>query len=273
MNNILFIGNPSQPHTLRADSEGVLFGWGAFETLRTYHSHTFLFPKHAARLRASAQALSLSYTISDKRLEAYCNTYIREQQIANGIVRITLLQDTKSKRTTLLFTQRNIPYTKQQYSHGHTATIATARKNSTALLTYHKTTNYLENMLSRQNAQKMGFDEALFLNENEIITEGTVSNIFFIKRGILFTPHISCGLLPGITRQFIIDILAPALSIATTQGSYSMQDLLTADEAFLTNTAMQVMPLVSIDNTRIGSGKPGKKTMQIMNIYPNFLTR
>lgn len=110
------------------------------------------------------------------------------------------------------------------------------------------------------------------LNERDLLCECSMSNLFFVSNGELYTPGLDCGVLNGITRDVVIEVIAPALLLSLSEGKFQIEKLLNADEAFLTNSAMGVMPLVSIDGHEIGKGKPGFITETIAKSYENLLT-
>ena len=127
------------------------------------------------------------------------------------------------------------------------------RRNETSPLTYHKTLNYAENLMERRKAAQQGFDEAVFLNGKGEITEGTVSNVFFVKDGKIYTPPVSCGMLPGIMREYV------CRSFQAEETVIWPEDIELYDEMFLTNSLMGVMPAESLGEHRFHSVKTAQR--------------
>jgi branched-subunit amino acid aminotransferase/4-amino-4-deoxychorismate lyase len=179
----------------------------------------------------------------------------------------------------IIFTHREILYKQDHYNKGFSAMISNFRRNASSPLVNIKSVNYLDNILAKQAAKEAGFDEAVMLNHEGYICEGSMSNLFFIKKNVLYTPSVNCGLIPGIVRGAIVDLFSEHTENNTgnnienynengmlkliEQGKYTLDQLLEADEAFLTNSVMGIMPLVAINNLLLGTGKPGAKTKEI----------
>jgi branched-chain amino acid aminotransferase len=122
-----------------------------------------------------------------------------------------------------------------------------------------KTLGYLENMLAHAEAVNAGCDEAILLNDEGGVAECSASNIFVVEADRIITPPIEAGILPGITRRVVID-LAPSLGVKISQESFSVERLLNAEEAFITNSVIEIMPISAIDERPVGSGSRGKIT-------------
>lgn len=250
---------------ISSTDDSVLFGWGVFETMRLSNTSLDHLPEHIKRIISSCKALSIPLPIDNSALITILSEYIHKTKLKNCVVRLTILKGKISQSSSILVTNRPILYTQMQYIQGVTAMISKTKRNPTALLTYHKTTNYLDNSICHKEALQNGYTEVLFLNTENFLSEGSMSNIFFIKNNRLFTPQISCGLLPGIMRRTVIKELTPSVHLSIEEGTYSLKNLLNADEAFLTNSVMQIMPLVSINARPIGEGNVGKITGKLMH--------
>jgi branched-subunit amino acid aminotransferase/4-amino-4-deoxychorismate lyase len=129
-----------------------------------------------------------------------------------------------------------------------------------------KSLNYLENILARFQSRDVGAQESIFLDTDGYVAEGTMSNIFFVQSGELYTPSSECPILPGITRAVVLQI-ASKVGITTREGQWQLERLLTADEVFLTNSLMELLPLTQIDSACINNGKPGEMTQALMALY------
>src|SRR5207249_1563831 len=150
------------------------------------------------------------------------------------------------------------------YQKGLTiVTCATRRSNPAALNPAVKSLNYLNNVMARIEANLAGADEALMLNDTGNVAECTADNVFVTKRGQIFTPPITAGALRGITRSVVFDIAAE-LGIKISEPEITRHDIYTADEAFLTGTAAEVISMINADGRTIGTGKPGPITGRII---------
>jgi len=162
------------------------------------------------------------------------------------------------------------PLSAEKYAHGFRVGVSSLRCCQTPIARI-KSTSYLISVLVRREAAAYGLDEALLLNDRGYIAEGGGSNVFFVKNSGLVTPSLESGILPGITRGVVIE-LAEALGIVVTEGDVSLDDLKQCDEAFFTNSMIEIMPLVAVrddigQNIIIGSGKPGEVTRRLMAAY------
>jgi branched-chain amino acid aminotransferase len=135
-----------------------------------------------------------------------------------------------------------------------------------------KSLNCLDNLLAREEARRSGAGEALLLNTRGFIAEGAASNVFLVRDGTLLTPGVEAGALPGITRQAVLE-LAGEDGIAVEEADVALPDLFGAGEAFLTNSVMEVMPLVSVDGRPVGTGRPGPLTERLARRYRDLVAR
>lgn len=144
--------------------------------------------------------------------------------------------------------------------------VSSIRRNSQSPVTYMKSANTMEHMLARQEAKDAGVDEALFLNEKGYLTESAGCNVFLVSKGALVTPRFETGILPGVTRVVIFE-LAAALGIKVRESNIRLLRLMAAEEAFLTNSMIEVMPLTQVAGKPIADDKPGKVTQRLMDAY------
>ena len=183
-----------------------------------------------------------------------------------------------SSTPTVLVTARGYtPLSAETYSRGYKVGVSSLRRCRQSLISRIKSANYLVSVLARMEAETAGLDEALLLNESGFIAEGSVSNIFFATSSSLVTPPLESGILPGITREVVIE-LADTLAINVAERDVRLADLGQFDEAFLTNSVMEIMPLVAVrddvgQTVTIGSGKPGKVTRRLMSAYRDMVGR
>jgi branched-chain amino acid aminotransferase len=200
---------------------------------------------------------------------------IKVNKLANARVRITVspgegainAEPASCQQPTLLvITEGYKPYPQQIYSKGLRAVLSKIRRNSQSGLSQMKSTSYLQSIMARQEARAAAADEAICLNEKGLLAEAGMSNIFLVTDSMLKTPHLESGIMPGITRQAILE-LAFKLGIKNLECDIKSEELYRAQEAFLTGSLIEVMPLIAVDDTKIGNAKPGPVTCRLMTAY------
>jgi branched-chain amino acid aminotransferase len=255
---------------------GFLYGDGVYETIRSYGTRIFMRDHHLARLHRSANAIGLSIPIAQSEWPHLLHEAMDRNQLGNehtdAYLRITVSRGAGEIGldpalcpipTVVIMAKPLQPPAAELYQHGVTLVIAQTRRNlPSALSPQIKATNFLNNILAKREAIAARAFDALFLNWEGHLTECTVSNVFFTSQGRLFTPSIECGLLDGITRAILLQ-MAEELKIPVHEGQFTPKELLQADECFLTNTSMEVMPVVSVNGQTIGKGIPGALTNQL----------
>ncbi|GAB4270065.1 MAG: aminotransferase class IV [Opitutales bacterium] len=214
------------------------YGYGIFETLCIQDASVLRFSEHWARLSASAKELSIPLQQTQKETHAQALELIKHNALENGALKI--LTYAGNPPGMLLCTQKKY-YQATQYLEGFRLMIAPQQRFSQDPLARHKSCNYLTATLAKQTAQKAHCDEAIFLNEQGELCEGSFTNIFFVKDQALHTPALKCGLLPGIMRKEILDYAHNA-GYPYKEGRYYLDDILNADEVFVTNALLGVMP-------------------------------
>ena len=227
-------------------SQAFMFGYGLFETLKVEDGNIIFFDEHMNRLIEGAKILGLKLEEESADILKDCMKVIQFKELKCGVLKISLFRDIDGD--SLLLTCRKNTYESEDYLRGFKTTFSQWKRNSHSLLVNVKTNNYLENILEKQKATEQGFDEVLFLNTDDFVAEGAVSNVFWVKDNTVYTPCASCGLLPGIAREKIIQC-AINLGIDIRQGEFTKQQLMDADEVFITNSVMDVMPVTSIEDT------------------------
>jgi len=252
---------------------GFLYGFGLFETMRAYEGQVFRLDSHLNRLVRSAEVLGLSIGVTDLK-DAVMAT-LQANQLSDARIRITVSigegsmvpdPSTCQQPTVLILVGDYHPYPEQIYQKGFRAVVSSIRRNSQSPLSRLKSANYMENMLAKQEARAAGVDEALCLNEKGLLAEASMSNIFLVNDGILRTPTEDSGILPGITREVVLE-LASQLGISTFEQDIRLDELSQTQEAFLTNSLIEIMPLTEIDGKPVGSGRPGPVTQRLMADY------
>lgn len=240
-----------------AVSSATLYGRGVFTTLAVYDSKPFLWSKHWQRLSAHAAKLDIDHTgCTEKSVGEAVNKLVAVNQVKDGRVRVTMLArggrdfwkaKLPSTRKTDLLIMTGDPH--RVSANGLSLAVSPYRVSTFSPLTGIKSLNYLDHLLSKEEARSRDFDEAVVLNERGEIVSATTANIFWAKSGTVHTPSLSTGALAGITRECVIDI-ANKHFIPLVEGVYEMTDLVDADEIFLTSSGVGVAPVTTFDFRR-----------------------
>ncbi len=251
-------------------SPGVLCGFGIFETMRSYRGRIVYISQHIRRLKDSARRIGMDLAYSDDALKKHIAQTVEKNAIKDAMVRLTVW-DHEKKPFILITSQVYEPHSQGGYRRGFTAQVSAVTIDERSAFAGMKTTSYMKYLHAYRTARAHGVNEAILLDTRSFLSEAGRSNLFFAKGGCLFTPSLSCGCLAGVTRQFVFD-WAREKSLSVREGEYPLSDLFSSDEAFLTNSLMGVMPLVSVDGKDIRSGKPGGITRRLVDFYYNALT-
>jgi len=248
---------------------GFLFGWGVFETLRVYNKRPAFLAEHLARMQEGSRVIELEYPDID--YASKIQELLEKNGLDDAYCRITLFKKRKSTGVTI-YVSKFAYYTEEDYQRGFRAVVSQFRRDSQDPLLRVKGISYLANRLAWKKAQDAGKEEALLMNEEGYLSEGSRTNVFFIKDSVVFTPALECGMLPGITRAKVIEIIKN-LQIELVEGKFDLKDLMGADEAFLTSSLMEVMPLVEVDGQRTGEAKPETLTLDILSEYRKYIQK
>jgi branched-chain amino acid aminotransferase len=255
---------------------GLLYGDVVFEGIRTYDGLIFKLKEHIDRLYRSAHAIMLDIPMAkDEIVEAIKKT-LRENEMKDAYIRLIVtrgigdlgLDPRKcSKPTVVIITDKIKLYPQELYDKGlEIVTISTQRNIHESVNPQIKSLNYLNNILAKVEAINAGVEEAVMLNSEGYVAECTGDNIFIVKNGAIFTPPIHSGVLRGITRGAVIDI-AHLKEIPIHEEVMTRYDLFNADEMFLTGTAAEIIPVVKMDRRKIGDGKRGKMTAELISEF------
>lgn len=232
---------------IQAD-EGYYFGIGAFETMALEEGEPVFFDQHMDRLEGAVKYFGIPF--ERKTTEKMVWKYLDDNK--EKLSGHDALKTAVSEKNFVISVRPN-PYAGKDSDTRVRTEYSKIRRNETSPLTYHKTLNYAENLMERRKAAQQGFDEAVFLNGKGEITEGTVSNVFFIKDGKIYTPPVSCGMLPGIMREYV------CRSFQAEETVIRPEDIELYDEMFLTNSLMGVMPAESLGEHRFHSVKTAQR--------------
>ena len=267
---------------ISAFDQGFLYGYGLFETMRAYNGKIFQLDRHINRLKSSAAFIGLGTAMDKFDVTGACMETLEANSLKDARIRFTVTGGeadaypwaVKSVKPTIVITARPVTaIPNEKYRQGYKICLASVRRSKQSILSHIKSTSYIGSTLAKIEAAGQGADEALLLNEDGYLTEGGSSNIFFVRSSRLVTPSIQSGILPGITRELVIE-LAEEQEIGITEGTVGVAVIRQCEEAFLTGSVMEIMPVTeAIDKTGraviIGSGKPGPVTLKLMAAYRN----
>ena len=255
---------------------GLLYGDGVFEGIRSYDGLIFKLREHIDRLFESAHTIMLTIPMSKERLADVVKQSLRVNRLRDGYVRLVVtrgvgdlgLDPRKCRAPTVFVIADKIQlYPRALYERGlDLITVATQRNVPEALNPQIKSLNYLNNILAKIEAINAGFEEAIMLSPSGYVTECTGENLFLVKAGVLRTPPTYIGVLRGITRQTVMELGEPQ-QLRVEEELLTRHDLFNADEVFLTGTAAEIVPVVTIDGRVIGSGKPGPVTRELQRAF------
>ena len=258
---------------------GFLFGYGVFAGMRVYNGIVFRLDSQLNRLQKSSQRLGIRINTSE--LHTPIQETMQANNLQNGLLRVTisigegsLIPDTRScLNPTVVINHMAYTFpTPDAYENGYKALVSSLYRHSGSPISEMKTLNYVESMLARQEARTANYNEALLLNEKGNLSESSSGNVFLVKNKILKTPPENSGFISGVVREVVLQI-APELNIKAVEADISLKDIMNADEAFLTNSAIEIMPLVSVNDRSIGPGKPGPITRRLMEAYRDKVKR
>ncbi|MFH1361011.1 MAG: aminotransferase class IV [Candidatus Omnitrophota bacterium] len=256
---------PASETMTKTLSPGLLTGRGVFETMRAYNGSIFAFHEHCRRLFEGLRKLNIEAPCSQEKMQGYLYCALRSNKLKNGRLRLTIWQSKQGPRMSVIATEYH-PFSKTKYREGFKTVVSSLRRDERHLSCDVKSIEYLPLFIERRKAKTKGKDEAILLNRKGYICEGSYTNIFLIKDKILYTPSLACGCLKGITRQFVLKI-AKETHLPCKEMQILLNQLLGADEAFLTNSLLEIMPLTFVGNKRIGQGQAGPLTKLLSSKY------
>jgi branched-chain amino acid aminotransferase len=254
---------------------GFLYGEGIYETLRTYGGRPFLYDRHMRRLRRSASMISLDLPFSDEDLLAQIRgtmaaahldgreAYIRVL-VTRGIGELTYDIKATPTPSIVVIVKPQVDPPPEAYRDGVPAVIVSIVRNHPETVNpMIKSNNLMNSALAMQEAYRRGAFEGIMRNYRGELAECTTSNLFIVKDGAALTPPLTAGLLPGITREFLFDV-GVDVGVDVREQVLRDEDLFGADEAFLTSTTREAVPITRVDDRLIGSGRPGPVTARLL---------
>lgn len=278
MNNYVYLNGDflsKEEAKISVLDRGFLYGDGLFETMRAYSGRVFMLGEHLSRLFDSLDKLRIPLKKDREELKSAIDRLIKLNRLSDAYIRLTVSRGLH--RGTLTFNDSYDPtivimakelslYPQEYYAQGVKVIISDIRQNSFSPLSQHKSLCYLNSILAKEEARIKGAFEAILLNSEGEVTEGATSNIFIAKSGKIFTPPVSSHILPGVTREAVLGII-PKLQLKVAEKRITSEELFTSDEVFLTNSIMEVMPVVEANDKKIRDGSPGPVCKRIAEAY------
>ncbi len=260
-----------QQAAVTVSNPALLHGVGLFETLRVYDGRPFRLTHHLDRMANSASKLNMPLGEALKQIPDAITAVLKANQLQAARVRFTVTPpgslDDPDRATLLVTAQEITGYPDEIYEKGMTVFVCNAyRQSACDPLVGHKTTSFFSRLIALRDAQDHQCGEALWFTPDNLLAEGCISNVFLVKKGRLTTPPLETPILPGVTRATVLE-LADSQSIETDLSPSTLDDLLDADEIFLTNAIMELMPVTRIERNAIGDEKPGPVTRQLTEAY------
>ena len=259
---------------------GFLFGDSIYEVVSTKYGKPCFLDEHLKRLFASASGISLKIPFSENEIKNLIQSTLDSVGNSESYIRIIVtrgvgevdIDPSSCFKPNIIILVKDLPQIPdEKYSNGISVSLVSIKRNSCdSLNPAIKTGNYLNNILARVEASKMGAEDAIMMNLQGQLTEATTSNLFFVMDSQLLTPEKKCGILSGITREKIIQ-LANESGMVLKEGIWLGEELLNADEIFLSGTVKKIMPVSILENHQVGSGRPGPITQKIMRLYLSLL--
>ena len=273
---------PEEKARVSVFDHGFLYGDGIYETMRAYKGIVFMVDEHIKRLFRSGDLIKLKINLSHEGIKKAIYNSLKKNNLKDAYIRLSISRgqgeigldpELCKKPTFVIIAKQFKEYPEELYLRGVKISIVKTRRNTPeALNPKIKSLNFLNNILAKIEAKEAGAYEAIMLNYKGYLTEGTITNIFFIKDNSLFTPSIEAGILDGITRDLIIRV-AERKGIKVTEGLYTPENIYDADETFITNTTLEILPVIKIDKNVIGKGIPGSVTKDLHRSYKEEVER
>lgn len=265
----------SQQAVISPFDHGFLYGLGLFETMRVYSGHIALLERHYNRLRQAAEELGIDVTMTREELRFAILETLSANQLHDAYVRVNLTAGDKGlgpyagvydEPSWLIFAKPVPEFPPALYETGKKLQVLKRPRNSPEGEWRFKSHHYMNNRFGKMEIGANPDVEGLFLTENGCLAEGIVSNLFFISEGVIYTPDIKTGILPGTRREFVME-LAEAHGYTVREGWYYIERLMVADEVFITNAIQEIVPIHTVNEKRIGEGTIGTITRQLLELY------
>ncbi|MEK7287904.1 MAG: branched-chain-amino-acid transaminase [Elusimicrobiota bacterium] len=256
---------------------GLLYGDGIFEGIRSYGGRIFKLHEHVQRLCNSAKGILLEMPLTQEQFEKIIVQAVRLNNLRDAYIRVVVtrgfgdlgLDMRKCKKPTVIVIADKIElFPASVYEHGIKLITSSMRRTPHECLPPNiKSLNYLNNILARAEASRAGAQEAILLNLQGCVAECSGDNIFYLKKGEVVTPPVSAGILSGITRAAVMEILRDTMGVPISENLFTVFDLYQADEVFLTGTGAEIIGVIDVDARKIGNGKPGRMTRDLEKLF------
>ncbi|MFC1594262.1 aminotransferase class IV [Candidatus Omnitrophota bacterium] len=250
---------------------GFLYGYGVFETMRSYEGKIFRFADHINRLKDASRRLGIKVAYSREQLERFSERLLKHNKLSNAYLRLNVWKGVDGSQL-LIFAKRLPAYPKDIYRRGFKAVVSEYVYNERSATAGIKSLSYLPFYVARQRAEALGYNETILLNTRGDVCEGSRSNIFLLQRNTLLTPSLQSGCLPGITRKVVIQ-LAKKNTIRVRETKLAPRELYRSAEVFATNSLIEIMPVTAINKGKINRGKPGPITQHLLHQYRTLTKR
>jgi branched-chain amino acid aminotransferase len=273
---------PKSRATVSVYDHGLLYGDGIFEGIRVYRGKIFKSAQHMKRLWRSAERLRIDIPMTQEEMVAIQRTCINANEIVDGYIRLVVTRGVGNlglnpfqcpKATVICIADTISLYPPELYEKGLKVIVAKRPRVPIECLDPRvKSLNYLNNIMAKVESLDLGLLESIMLNIDGYVAECTGDNIFIIKDGNLYTPPGTAGILEGITRNFVIDTLCPQLGLTCTKRNLRLEEVLAADEVFLTGSAAEIIAVTQIGDNVMGDGKEGPITKRLRGRFREIVT-
>lgn len=264
---------------------GFLYGLGLFETFRTYGGRCFLLDRHMERLSDSCSQLGIMFKMSAAEVQHAVEQLLMLNELEDGYVRLTvsagvgelgLPTDDYCNPTVVMMVKPLAAVSADNWNKGKALQLLETKRNTPEGAYRFKSLHYMNNIIAKRELISLGARtvvgaEGLMLDEAGMLTEGIVSNLFFVNDAVIYTPHVDTGILPGITRQYVIE-LAERLAFQVKEGHYRFEELWNSSEAWMTNSIQELIPVTTVINTdgvkrQLSGGVAGPICRQLTEVY------
>jgi branched-chain amino acid aminotransferase len=268
---------PKSRASVSVFDHGLLYGDGVFEGIRVYDGVIFRFKEHLERLYSSAKSIRLPVPLAPEDMTRAVVETLKRNGLKDAYIRLVVTRGVgdlgvdprKCRKSSLIIITQYVDsaFGALAKERGISVIISSVRRDAVDATTHEiKSLNYLNSVLAKLEAVNAGADDALMLDRSGFVSEATTTNLFIAKYGEIFTPPSTSGILPGVTRRRIIK-LARELGYSISEKGLTPYDVTNADEAFLTGTLSEIVPLVKVRGIEIGDGKVGPITRRIMDAF------
>ena len=283
MSNLIFLNDKIVKETagrLSTLDRGFLYGDGLFETMRTYDKKPFRLEDHVNRISNSAQYFNIPFRYTSQQIRQIIEELLTENNLQNAYIRMTLsrglgvnglISTGTCTPTFVIHTKPLAAYPASLYKTGVSLITSHIRRSTTCPISCHKTLNFLTNYLIKKEASEKSAHDALILNTDNYIAECAVSNIFIVEKSTVITPSLKANVLPGITRKIALE-LCKENGIHVSEELFGVERILGANEVFITNSLMEIMPVLKIDGHFTGKLIPGTITRLLHDKYKSLIT-